>query len=640
MEVKVHVDGVPRVVCGVTDSTTCQEVVIALAQALSRPGRYTLQEKFKDFERCVAPGERLLEALHKYGEHGKEVQLTLLLNHRPPLLWDPAPGGRAPDPRDPPGPPLRRRRPDPRSGTRKGGGPLASSAHRQSLPVLTRLRQEEEEEGPLEEVKRPKRKSLTLMDAWGWLGSLGRGRLHYCVSDPEGNKMTGKEGTGNLPEGSVCYVPVASGSVGSQEASGQEGFLSRVRRRKRQSRERRASCCGTAENGPDEPRFRKSFLGAKDQTLGAKDQTLGAKHQTLGAKDQNPGAKPQTLRAKDQNPGAKDQTLGAKDQTLGAKDQTLGAKHQNPGAKHQTLKAKDQTPGANDQTLGAKHQNLGAKHQTPGAKDQTLGAKDQNPGAKDESLVAKDESLGAKDQNPGAKDQNLTSKDGALGRASRAEEEKIKLREQITSQGSRLWDLDLQLSSVDRQIQELEGQQTERPARPDRRRSSQEQEEEEEEEREEVLFWEQQLQAELGFEGDIQTQFLELREKARQCKAELEEYRRRMQRLAFTAGATPPFQKTMGEGEERGTLGKGVTEISLAVETSEAAGGGDTGRKETPSQPHAPVPPEQIKERRLTGPTELGEWWKRWSETQSKAAAPPAPVHRSELTIYLGSAKV
>ncbi|CAL8253785.1 unnamed protein product [Arctogadus glacialis] len=552
MEVKVYVEGVPRVVCGVTDSTTCQEVVIALAQALSRPGRYTLQEKFKDFERCVAPGERLLEALHKYGEHGKEVQLTLLLNHRPPLLWDPAPGGGPPEPRVPPGPPLRRRRPDPRSGTRKGGGgSLASSAHRQSLPVLSRLRQEEEEEGPLEDVKRPKRKSLTLMDAWGWLGSLGRGRLHYCVSDPEGNKTTGKEGTGgNLPEGSVCYVPVASGSVGSQEASGQEGFLSRVRRRKRQSRERRASCCGTAENGPDEPRFRKSFLGAKHQTLGAKDQNLGAKDQNLGAKDQNLGAKDESL-------GAKDESLGAKDQTLGARDQTLGAK------------------------------------------------------------------------------------DGALGRASRAEGEKIKLREQITSQGSRLRDLDLQLSSVDRQIQELEGQQTESPARPDSRRSSQEQEEEEEE-REEVLFWEQQLQAELGFEGDIQSQFLELREKARQCKAELEEYRRRMQRLAFTAGATPPpVQKTVGEGEDRGTLGKGVTEISLAVETSEAAaGGGDTGRKETPSQPHAPVPPEQIKERRLTGPTELGEWWKRWSETQSKAAAPPAPVHRSELTIYLGSAKV
>lgn len=34
MEVKVLVDGLPRVVCGVTEETTCQDVVIALAQAL------------------------------------------------------------------------------------------------------------------------------------------------------------------------------------------------------------------------------------------------------------------------------------------------------------------------------------------------------------------------------------------------------------------------------------------------------------------------------------------------------------------------------------------------------------------------------------------------------------------------------
>ena len=36
MEVKVSVDGIPRVVCGVTEETTCQEVVIALAQALGK----------------------------------------------------------------------------------------------------------------------------------------------------------------------------------------------------------------------------------------------------------------------------------------------------------------------------------------------------------------------------------------------------------------------------------------------------------------------------------------------------------------------------------------------------------------------------------------------------------------------------
>ncbi|CAG01708.1 unnamed protein product, partial [Tetraodon nigroviridis] len=77
MEVKVFVDGVARVVCGVTEETTCQDVVIALAQALGQPGRYTLRETFKDFERCMSPGERLLETLEKYGEQAKEVQLKL-----------------------------------------------------------------------------------------------------------------------------------------------------------------------------------------------------------------------------------------------------------------------------------------------------------------------------------------------------------------------------------------------------------------------------------------------------------------------------------------------------------------------------------------------------------------------------------
>uniref|UniRef100_A0A8C3G538 Ras association domain family member 11 n=1 Tax=Cyclopterus lumpus TaxID=8103 RepID=A0A8C3G538_CYCLU len=80
MEVKVLVDGLPRVVCGVTEETTCQDAVIALAQALGRPGRYTLQEKFKDFERCMAPGECLLETLEKYGEQARDVRLTLLHN--------------------------------------------------------------------------------------------------------------------------------------------------------------------------------------------------------------------------------------------------------------------------------------------------------------------------------------------------------------------------------------------------------------------------------------------------------------------------------------------------------------------------------------------------------------------------------
>lgn len=37
MELKVWVDGIQRVVCGVSEQTTCQEVVIALARAIGEP---------------------------------------------------------------------------------------------------------------------------------------------------------------------------------------------------------------------------------------------------------------------------------------------------------------------------------------------------------------------------------------------------------------------------------------------------------------------------------------------------------------------------------------------------------------------------------------------------------------------------
>lgn len=55
MELKVWVDGVQRIVCGVTEFTTCQEVVIALAQAIGKlktmcywllDGEFTAQYKY------------------------------------------------------------------------------------------------------------------------------------------------------------------------------------------------------------------------------------------------------------------------------------------------------------------------------------------------------------------------------------------------------------------------------------------------------------------------------------------------------------------------------------------------------------------------------------------------------------------
>ncbi|KAF4110027.1 ras association domain-containing protein 8 [Onychostoma macrolepis] len=180
MEVKVYVEGVQRIVCGVTDKTTCQEVVIALAQALGRTGRYTLREKFKEYERNVTPDERLLESLEKYGEQAKEVQLTL--KHIGPSLGEETNQPKA-----------QMRRTEGIGRARRASGAIA--LHRQSLPPLSRLCLHSEP--PPEEPKRPKRKSLTLMEeAWGWLENLGRGGKQQSGQD-KGKDKEGNKGNGH-----------------------------------------------------------------------------------------------------------------------------------------------------------------------------------------------------------------------------------------------------------------------------------------------------------------------------------------------------------------------------------------------------------------------------------------------------------
>ncbi|XP_046546065.1 uncharacterized protein LOC124256152 [Haliotis rubra] len=77
MELKVWVDGIQRVVCGVTVDTTCQDVVIAFAHSMGRTGRFTLIEKWRDVERPLTPGEHPLKVLHKWGEYSSEVKLFL-----------------------------------------------------------------------------------------------------------------------------------------------------------------------------------------------------------------------------------------------------------------------------------------------------------------------------------------------------------------------------------------------------------------------------------------------------------------------------------------------------------------------------------------------------------------------------------
>ncbi|XP_062928381.1 ras association domain-containing protein 8b [Mobula hypostoma] len=131
MELKVWVDGVQRIVCGVTEATTCQEVVIALAQAIGRTGRYTLIEKWRETERHLAPHENPLAALNKWGQYASDVQL-ILRRTGPSLSERPTSDsmGRAPE----------------------------RTLYRQSLPPLAKLRPQNDRSL---RRKEPKRKSLT-----------------------------------------------------------------------------------------------------------------------------------------------------------------------------------------------------------------------------------------------------------------------------------------------------------------------------------------------------------------------------------------------------------------------------------------------------------------------------------------------
>ncbi|XP_043668629.1 ras association domain-containing protein 8 isoform X3 [Vespula pensylvanica] len=77
MELKVWVEGIQRIVCGVTENTTCQDVVYALAHATAQTGRFTLVERWRSNERLLAPYENPLKILLKWGEYSSEVQLIL-----------------------------------------------------------------------------------------------------------------------------------------------------------------------------------------------------------------------------------------------------------------------------------------------------------------------------------------------------------------------------------------------------------------------------------------------------------------------------------------------------------------------------------------------------------------------------------
>ncbi|XP_070761155.1 ras association domain-containing protein 7-like isoform X2 [Enoplosus armatus] len=77
MELKVWVDGVVRVVCGLSLNTSCQDVVVALAQAIGQTGRYIMVLKFRGTERQLVADDCPLQHLAQLGQLAAEVQFIL-----------------------------------------------------------------------------------------------------------------------------------------------------------------------------------------------------------------------------------------------------------------------------------------------------------------------------------------------------------------------------------------------------------------------------------------------------------------------------------------------------------------------------------------------------------------------------------
>ncbi|XP_014879630.1 ras association domain-containing protein 8 isoform X2 [Poecilia latipinna] len=477
MEVKVSVKGIPRVVCGVTEETTCQDVVLVLAQSLGQPGRYALREKFKDFERCMTPNERLLETLKKYGEQAKEVQLSL--QHGGVSAWDEM--GKVKVGRYQPCPPLRRK--DVGSKMRRGSGSL--SLHRQSLPPLTCLREEVEQKK--DALKMPRRKSLTLMEeAWEWLESLGKGKVYNTTCDKPRKKRIDKRGRASLD-----LSLFATKEHQDQSSRG----IDRGQKSSKSDFDHQTSCC------------------ISNQT------------------------------------------------------------------KEKSRRSKNTQEVKSD---------LSTSICTPATQD-----------------------------------------------------EKNRLRDSIICQLLCLQDLQVQITNTDKQILDLEQKQKAKRA------EEEVQERLVAEEMEYIKFWENELKAEESYEKDLQRQFLEMRAKAADCKAKLEEYRRKMQGLDFfgNLNIAQEDRRVLEAREKVATKIFNSSKKEENLEGSEASVEGNVNRKFLPkeehSTPHALVPPNQIRERRPTGPTELREWWKRWSEAQKAQPQDERKViHRSELTIYLRGTKV
>lgn len=78
-DLRVWVDGVERVVRGAHEHTTCENILLALANATGKLGRFALLEKWRDLERILPREAKPIKCLQMWGKQASEVKFVLKL---------------------------------------------------------------------------------------------------------------------------------------------------------------------------------------------------------------------------------------------------------------------------------------------------------------------------------------------------------------------------------------------------------------------------------------------------------------------------------------------------------------------------------------------------------------------------------
>lgn len=200
-------------------------------------------------------------------------------------------------------------------------------------------------------------------------------------------------------------------------------------------------------------------------------------------------------------------------------------------------------------------------------------------------------------------------------------EEQDALRTLLVCQQARLHEVQVQIDAVEAQIKLEEEHQSEKEQEFFQQTVCEE---------DELQYWENELRAEAAYEQDLQQQFLEMKRKAVECKARLEEYKFRLHGLG--EGQNLNFAVAQGEDSDTQYSDSPIAGGFQEGEKLSQAGNG-TGSSTTPiGEPRLSLGQIMRHQNMYTGPSAPEQLRERWTRN--------AMFRCSEVTMYQSSTRV